>query len=310
MSRTGDTIQRCPHDEENPYTQILNALIRDNNISPNCRMIIIFLLSNKNNWTIRIPQLISEFKKHLGKDAIYKIINEAIEAGYILREEYTENNLKRYKYYLSEKPKFKKCFLHPEFQDTGAPDPEKPDSKERTCKEKTSKERIYKQEDIIAPCPSSPKTSAKAMPAGGNNNFFKCLDKCTDLSDRQKRLLMKYPEHLVEQAVRYCYHHTTQIKGGPIGRIKLLQYFLNNPDDFKEQMQNLDKPLSKLSKKDILLGRFKNGEVYNGYEYSQDDIGVGFYKSGMYQPYSVHWDALNFANDFIKLLNKLGIKYE
>ncbi len=133
----GGSIQRCPHDEENPYTQVLNALIRDKTISPNCRMVIIFLLSNKNNWIIRIPNLINEFKGHIGKQLMYKIINEAIESGYMMREEFFENNLKRCKYYLSEKPKFKKCFRHPDSQDVGGQHPDRQDNKERTSKEKT-----------------------------------------------------------------------------------------------------------------------------------------------------------------------------
>lgn len=146
MFNSNDTIQRCPHDEENPYTQVLNALIRDKSISPNCRMIIIFLLSNKNNWTIRIPQLCAEFKEHLGRDLIYKLINEAIEAGYIYREWFIKNGLQRCRYYLSEKPKFKKCLPHPCFQDPGAQDPENQHAKERTSKERTSIKKEYKQQ--------------------------------------------------------------------------------------------------------------------------------------------------------------------
>ena len=131
------SIERCPHDEEHPYTHVLNALIRDKSISPNCRMIIIFLLSNKNNWKIRIPHLINEFKGHIGKELMYKLINEAIESGYMKREEYIENNLKRYKYFLSEKPKFKKFLRHPDLPDAGGLDPDRQHCKERTSKERT-----------------------------------------------------------------------------------------------------------------------------------------------------------------------------
>lgn len=133
----GATIQRCPHDEEHPYTHVHNGLIRDKSISPNCRMIIIFLLANKNNWIIRVPHLINEFKGHIGKELMYKLINEAMEAGYLKREDYTENNLKRCRYYLSEKPKFKKCFRHPDIPDADGTPPDRQDCKERTSKEKT-----------------------------------------------------------------------------------------------------------------------------------------------------------------------------
>lgn len=301
-----DTIQRCPHDEENPYTQIHNDLIRDKSISPNCRMIIIFLLSNKNNWIIRIPKLYEEFKNYLGKDVVYRLINEAIEAGYMMRKEFTVNNLKRYQYFLSEKPKFKKCFLRPEFQDTGRQDTEIQDSKERTSKEKTKKERIYK-ELIIA----NPEPSGTSMPAGGNNNnFFKSLDICEDLSNSQKKLLMKYPESEVEKAVQYVYHPNTVVEGGPVGKIKLLQYFLKNPENFKEKLAELNEPdkTPKKSKKDKVLAPFERGKTYNQYEFLQDDIGVGFFKDGMRQPYSVRWDSLNFVNEFMEILTRCGLE--
>lgn len=149
------------------------------------------------------------------------------------------------------------------------------------------------------------------MPAGGNNNsFYDCLKKCTDLSDRQKHKLTDYPEHIVEQAVRYAYHPTTVITGGPLGRYKLLQYFLKNPGDFAETMKNLGKPKKTSSPKEIMLGKFKREEVYNGYEFLYDDIGVGFFKSGMIQPYSVNHKDANFSQKFLDLLRKLKIEYE
>ena len=186
----------------------------------------------------------------------------------------------------------------------------------RVCKNKTHKKEPLKKEPIKEVIIAKPppefrpyKPAPKDMPAGGNNNFFKCLDKCEDLSDRQKRLLMKYPEHLVEQAIRYAYHPTTQITGGPIGRIKLLQHFLQNPDAYAETMENLDKPRQKKkSKKETLIGRFKHGEIYNGYEYSQDDVGVGFWREGLMHPRSVRWDSPNFTREFLEILEKCGIE--
>jgi hypothetical protein len=148
----------------------------------------------------------------------------------------------------------------------------------------------------------------KKMPAGGNNNFHKCLEKCEDLSLKQKVQISKFPEEIVAQAIRYAYHPTTKIQGGPIGRLKLIQFFIRNPDQFEIAMKNLDKPPEMKTKKDVLLGKFKKGEIYNGYEFIQDDIGVGFFKPGMMQPYSVNWNALNFEAEFLKLLGKLKIK--
>lgn len=138
---SNSTIQRCPHDAENPYAQISRALIRDQSISPNCRWLIIYLLSNKDGWKISTAQVAKHVKEFLGRDNVWKIFDEAIEAGYILREENKNGNLKNgYRYYVSESPKFKKCFRRTESQCTEAQGTENTEHKEEyPSKEKQKK---------------------------------------------------------------------------------------------------------------------------------------------------------------------------
>ena len=81
------SIQRCPHDAANPYTMIKNDLIRDESISFECRLLIIYLLSNTPGWKINFRQLQAHAKSQMGKQKLYKIINEAIAAGYMCKEE-------------------------------------------------------------------------------------------------------------------------------------------------------------------------------------------------------------------------------
>jgi len=88
-----------------PYTLIPNELIRDNTISPNCRLVLMYLLAHKED--ISVMHLYHEFKRYIGKNVMHKIINEAITAGYMKRESYMSGNMKRFKYYISEKPLFK-----------------------------------------------------------------------------------------------------------------------------------------------------------------------------------------------------------
>jgi hypothetical protein len=106
------TIQRCPHDKANPYVMVNNNLIRDNSISPECRWLLIYLLTNEDGWVIKTTHLINHLKGHkgYGRDRILEILNEAIEAGYMKRETYLENNLTRHRYLLSETPKFSNKF--------------------------------------------------------------------------------------------------------------------------------------------------------------------------------------------------------
>jgi hypothetical protein len=65
----------------------------------------------------------------VGRDKVYKIFEEAIEAGYIQRIETLVLGKKRYKYRVSRSPKFKKCLLFPDFQETEIQDTENQDAK-------------------------------------------------------------------------------------------------------------------------------------------------------------------------------------
>ena len=141
MSEENPTFQRCPHDKENPYSMISRELIRDQSISPECRWLIIYLLANKDNWKINIRQIINHCKGQMGRDRVYAVIKEAIDSGYILREEFTtEKNLRRTRYFVSESPKFKKCLRLPDFQEAESENPEKPDYKEEASSKEKQKE--------------------------------------------------------------------------------------------------------------------------------------------------------------------------
>jgi hypothetical protein len=89
------SIKRSPHNKEHPYTTVTKALIRDETVSPNCRWLVAYLLSNIDKWEIKVAQVVEHVKKFIGRDAVYKIFDEAIEAGYLVRHQYVENGLKR-----------------------------------------------------------------------------------------------------------------------------------------------------------------------------------------------------------------------
>jgi hypothetical protein len=137
-----DTIERCPHDKENPYAIISRDLIRDKNISPECRWLLIYLLSNDGKWVVKTKQLRNHLEGFMGRDKILSVIKEAIDAGYMKRDLFKINNLNRSRYYVSETPKFKKCFRRPENQDPESGDPENTDYiKNSNPKEEHLKER-------------------------------------------------------------------------------------------------------------------------------------------------------------------------
>lgn len=81
-----DSIHLDETDEVFKYTMIPNDLIRDQSISPNCRWLIMFLLSNKTNSNIKISQVIEHTKGFFGQDKVRKLMNEAKKYGYNFKE--------------------------------------------------------------------------------------------------------------------------------------------------------------------------------------------------------------------------------
>jgi hypothetical protein len=201
------TIQRCPHDKENPYAQISRDLIRDESISPECRWLIIYLLSMSDNWSIRIKQLIAHLKPHIGRDKVYRLINQAIEAGYMKKEIDREGNLNRgIRYFVSESPKFKKTSRLTEIPDSAIGN---------TADKHYKKEHKVKKENTEKKQQQAPK-GAKVCDAAVA--FFRCIEEI-GLSDKEKSSLMKYPEDEVKQAVAFATHPETKIRKSLISTI-------------------------------------------------------------------------------------------
>lgn len=202
------TFQRSPHDKENPYAQISRDLIRDQSISPNCRWLLIYLLSMSDNWVIKIEQLVNHCKGFLGRDKIYKVVQEACDAGYMQRHDHKKGNLRRCVYYVSETASFKKSFRLPENQEAGdfprenAPtdkfgrlpdfqDPEHTDDKERT----TSSKEEEKKEQYKNNTPISPK--GEKRPSSSRRRKIK-----EDLEEKAPRIWVTPSQH--EDLLRRC----------------------------------------------------------------------------------------------------------
>ncbi len=228
-------IQRCPHDEKNPYTMIRNDLIRDNSISPNCRWLLIYLLSNNEEiWTVRISQVAKHVQGFIGRDAVYRIVNEGIQAGYIQRFEYFENNMKRYKYYISETPKFKKSLRCPEIQYTESQYPENQGRKEGTTQERTSlRKNIKNPPPLVPPKKAVPKKPSKDISLRSEEEdiveIYKILNDTTLSANEKKRICRKYTEAEVERAVKIAKGQT--VKNSYMG---LLLNILSKPSQWDD----------------------------------------------------------------------------
>ena len=134
-----DTLSLDQEDESFRYTIVPNALIRDSSISPQCRWLIIFLISNKPGWTIKTRQIWEHTKGFIGRDGVRKCINEAIEAGYIQRNVIlrpsAKGKLASYSYLVASSPKFKKCLRETDFQGPENQGPDNQGTKELLSQE-------------------------------------------------------------------------------------------------------------------------------------------------------------------------------
>lgn len=149
---------RCIHDKEHPYVQISRDFIRNPKLSHRFRWLLSYLLSFDKNFKFYFPWIMKE--QGISKDLFYKLINEGIEQGYILRESFLESGRKRYRYHYSESPRFKKSLLFPVLQDTEIQDPVKQDSKEE---QSSSSEEEKKEQSKEKVSPSAPSAEASDL---------------------------------------------------------------------------------------------------------------------------------------------------
>ena len=184
-----DVISLDQEDETYQYTIVPNALIRDKSISPNCRWLIIYLISNKPGWTIKSRQIWEHTKGFAGRDKIRNILNEAIEAGYIQRKiilrDSPKGKLRGCSYTVASTPKFKKCLRKPENQvpDLQETNLQKPDI--QAAKEVLSKELLSIRNNSSLKVPD--KEPAIAVSA-------KAAEEILNSSSKEKPKKAKLPE--------------------------------------------------------------------------------------------------------------------
>ena len=143
------SIKRAPRNKEHPYLMVSKALIRDKTLSPECRWLVTFLLCNVDHWEISTKQVLEEVKEYMGLEKLRELFKQISEAGYIKRESYLDNGLKRYRYLLSETAEFNKCLPYTEKPCTANPGTENP----RPLKKNIEKDN-YQERTTTSPSPS------------------------------------------------------------------------------------------------------------------------------------------------------------
>jgi hypothetical protein len=119
------TMIRVEKDKDHPYVILNKSFLEDSEISLKLKGFLAFCLAKPNDWKFHIRQLASTLKE--GKDALYNIINEGIEHGYIQREQLKINGRFSNNNYIIYESKIKKISTV-----SGNPDTENSDAEPQT----------------------------------------------------------------------------------------------------------------------------------------------------------------------------------
>jgi len=173
------TIQRCPHDRQNPYAQINRKIFTDPDLSWEAKGLLAYFISLPDDWKIKVPHLVTLYdKRGGGEKAIYRIINELIEAGYCTRIRISHENghFGETIYNISE---FKKSLPHSREGDAENARAEKGDYNKE---EVLQRNKNNKQDPVVVP------------------SFIQEIE---DLTDEEKNSLSKHPPDRVKLALEF-----------------------------------------------------------------------------------------------------------
>lgn len=106
-SKTGNqqTIQRSPHNKENPYVPILRTTAQDKSLSYEARGLLAYLLSKPHDWQVKIHDL--QHEKYAGRDKVQRILKELAARGYLTRPQKYQDKTGKWcwtPYYVWEEP--------------------------------------------------------------------------------------------------------------------------------------------------------------------------------------------------------------
>lgn len=243
-SDLNNSIIRAAHNKENPYAQISKAMLHDKRLSAKAKGILCYLLSLPSNWKIHIKELVNHFSD--GEDSIRSGLKELQKFGYLTIERIRDD---KGRVIGTEILIYEDCLLpgvsifpspethgsqglHPyrDFPDMGFPDMGNPPLL-NTDLTKTD----LKQTAAYARAPSSlntkEKEQAKAVVAAfvegaekkghGEFNYTPSTEPLVvdlgriDISnDRAERLILKYGEARVREAMEYAQAKAKTNPGG------------------------------------------------------------------------------------------------
>jgi hypothetical protein len=123
------TIERSIKDADNPYRMVSRSAMEDDRLTFEARGVLAYILVKPDNWHVQVADL--RRAGNLGRDKTYRILNELIAFGYVVREieRQADGTIGDTIYRVNEKPT-KLTKPSPEKPYMVSPLPEKPDTAE------------------------------------------------------------------------------------------------------------------------------------------------------------------------------------
>jgi len=116
------TIQRCPHDQKNPFLVISRKTVQNPELSWDALGLLVYLLSLPDDWKISVKNLAG--LRNGKAEKIRRLLSELIEAGHCSYQQprNTDGKMAEGNYFISEDARFKKNVPHTEKPDAVPPD--------------------------------------------------------------------------------------------------------------------------------------------------------------------------------------------
>jgi hypothetical protein len=141
MINESTTIHRAVEDDV-PYFLVSRELAQDSRLGFETRGMLVYLLSKPANWTVNVKDLQRE--SGMGRDRVYRMINQCIEFGYMRRVEsrvggtFAGNDIHVFSTPQLDQPQHE-ASPHPENPDTVKPDTENQETYSKEYKSSTEK---------------------------------------------------------------------------------------------------------------------------------------------------------------------------
>ena len=297
------------------FTQTLNSMHDDPNISLKAKGFIAYCLRKPEDWVVHVKQLASVLKE--GEDALYSAISECIKNGYAYRyqprgkdgrvlkvifsiSDSKEEILERLKE-LEKEEEFKESLPLRGFPDPENPDPENPDPVfpreiPSAIYTNTEHKNMYKNQQHAASPNAAAFSQSKKQEQQQEPKIHECL-KSVDIPLVQKCQISAHnDEETVKNAIAWATHKDNPPTKCLAASIKYACKLSLSDEEFKERHLTAYDKIKKL---------FKNGELYNNAECFLNKESVAFQRGMTHQQMKL--DKFFSWKNFVSMCNDFSI---